>query len=82
MGTVQTVPVIDVAPFLAGDPVGEQEVVRQVGRACEAIGFLVLTGHGIAADLQARVFDVCREFFDLPEEEKLRSFTVPGTYFG
>ena len=82
MGTVQTVPVIDVAPFLAGDPVGEQEVVRQVGRACETIGFLVLTGHGIAADLQARVFDVCREFFDLPEEEKLRSFTVPGTYFG
>ena len=43
MGTVQTVPVIDVAPFLAGDPVGEQEVVCQVGRACETIGFLVLT---------------------------------------
>jgi len=26
-------------------------------------------GHGIAADLQARVFAVCREFFDFPEEE-------------
>src|SRR5262249_15390383 len=82
MGTVQTVPVIDVAPFLAGDPVGAQEVIRQVGRACETIGFLVLTGHGIAPDLQNRVFAVSREFFDLPEEEKLRYLTSPGTFFG
>ena len=82
MGSVQTVPVIDVAPFLAGDPIGGREVVRQVSRACETIGFLVITGHGIAAELQARVFEVCREFFDLSEEEKLRYSTVPGTYFG
>ncbi|MGE0824027.1 MAG: isopenicillin N synthase family dioxygenase [Candidatus Binatia bacterium] len=82
MGSVQSVPIIDIAPFLAGDPTGEQEVVRQVGHACETIGFLVLTGHGIAADLQARVFAICREFFDLPEEEKLRCLTIPGTYFG
>ena len=81
MGSVQTVPVIDVAPFLAGDPIGGREVVRQVSRACETIGFLVITGHGIAAELQARVFEVCREFFDLSEEEKLHYSTVPGTYF-
>jgi len=82
MGSIQTVPIIDVAPFLTGDPREGQEVVRQIARACETIGFLVITGHGIAADLQARVFAVCREFFDLPEEEKLRYYTVPGTYFG
>ena len=82
MGSVQTFPVIDVEPFLAGDPTGEQDVVRHVARACETIGCLVLTGHGIAPDLQERVFAVSREFFDLPEEEKLRHVTAPGTFFG
>jgi isopenicillin N synthase-like dioxygenase len=47
MASDHIVPVIDVAPFLAGDSVGTQEVVRQVGHACETIGFLVLTGHGV-----------------------------------
>lgn len=81
MGSTHTVPVIDIAPFLSGDPVGTQEVVRQVARACETIGFLVITGHGISSELQDRVFALSREFFDLPEEEKLR-YKVPHTYFG
>ena len=81
MGSAHTVPVIDIAPFLSGDPAGTQDVVRQISRACETIGFLVITGHGISAELQARVFAVSREFFDLPEEEKLR-YKVPRTYFG
>ena len=81
MGSTHTVPVIDIAPFLSGDPAGTQEVVRQIGRACETIGFLIITGHGIAAELQERVFAVSREFFDLPEEEKL-TYKVPRTYFG
>lgn len=82
MGVGQTVPVIDVALFLAGDPVGTQEVVRQVGHACETIGFLVLTGHGIDPALQARTFQAYQTFFDLPEAEKLRYHAVPGTYLG
>ena len=82
MGLIQTVPIVDVAPFLTGDPQGAQDVVRQVGRACETIGFLVLTGHGIDPALQSRTFQICREFFDLPEEEKLRYHGVPGTYLG
>ncbi|NOT57899.1 MAG: isopenicillin N synthase family oxygenase [Deltaproteobacteria bacterium] len=81
MSTVQTVPIIDVAPFLAGDPAGTHEVIRHVSRACETIGFLVLTGHGIPLELQERVFATSREFFDLPEEEKLRS-KIPGIYYG
>jgi isopenicillin N synthase-like dioxygenase len=59
-----------------------QEVVRQVGHACETIGFLVLTGHGIDPALQSHTFQVCQEFFNLPEAEKLRSHAVPGTYLG
>src|SRR5437867_4237613 len=82
MEAIQTVTIIDVAPFLTGDPRGAQDVVRQVGRACEIIGFLIVTGHGIDPALQSRTFQVCREFFELPEEEKLRYHGVPGTSLG
>jgi isopenicillin N synthase-like dioxygenase len=47
-------------------------VVEDVRRACEEIGFLVLTGHGVDSELVAGVASLSREFFDLPTEEKLR----------
>jgi isopenicillin N synthase-like dioxygenase len=48
-------------------------VVEDVRRACEEIGFLVLTGHGVDSELVAEVASLSRGFFDLPIEEKLRS---------
>lgn len=67
---MSTVPVIDVAPFLAGDPAGIAAVARQVGRACEEIGFFQVVGHGIDEAFIHSVHDVSIEFFDLPESVK------------
>jgi isopenicillin N synthase-like dioxygenase len=64
------VPVIDIAPYLAGDPAGKRQVAEQVGRACAEIGFLTIVGHGVPTELLRRTYDVSRAFFDLPEEEK------------
>lgn len=47
-------------------------VVEDVRRACEEIGFLVLTGHGVDRKLVAEIDSLARAFFDLPTEEKLR----------
>jgi isopenicillin N synthase-like dioxygenase len=47
-------------------------VVDDVRRACEDIGFLVLTRHRVDPGLVAEVDSLSREFFDLPTEEKLR----------
>jgi len=63
--------VIDIGPYLAGDPDGTKRVARAVGAACERIGFLVIAGHGIPDALVRRVFDVSLAFFDLPLAEKL-----------
>src|SRR5215475_14043753 len=82
MSSVYSVPIIDVAPFLASDPVGAKQIIREVTRALENIGFLVLTGHGFDPELQARTLGVAQDFFDLPEDEKLRSWHVPGTFMG
>jgi isopenicillin N synthase-like dioxygenase len=67
------VPVIDIGPFLAGDPEGVARVAAEVGHACEEIGFFQITGHGVPEEFIQSVYDVARAFFDLPEEEKARA---------
>ncbi|MGH7908017.1 MAG: isopenicillin N synthase family dioxygenase [Candidatus Binataceae bacterium] len=67
-----TVPVIDLNPFLTGDSEDKLKVAGLVNRACEDIGFLVVTGHGVDARLCNGVFEESKRFFDLPVEEKLK----------
>lgn len=66
------VPVIDIAPFLAGSAEGKRAVAEQVGRACSEIGFLTIVGHGVPRELIQQTYDVSRRFFDLPREEKIK----------
>lgn len=67
---MDTVPVIDIAPFLAGAPEGIASVARELGRACEEIGFFQITGFGVSEEFIQEVYDVSRRFFDLSEELK------------
>ncbi len=69
---ITSVPVIDIAPFLAGSAEGKRMVAAQVGQACEDIGFLSIVGHGVPVDLIQGTYDISRSFFDLPFEEKLQ----------
>ena len=76
------IPVIDLGAA------GDRDLVREVARACEEIGFFAVTGHGVPraviADLVARSY----AFFDLPQAEKLavrrprpeqnRGYIAPG----
>lgn len=68
--TLLSVPVIDLAPYFTGGAQGKEEVARQVDEACRSIGFLVITNHGIAPSLMARVSMASREFFALPLARK------------
>jgi isopenicillin N synthase-like dioxygenase len=89
MHSSDTVPVIDISPFQVGVTPGalrvaesRRAVIDQVRQALETIGFFVITGHGLAPDLQARTLRVARKFFDLPEDEKLRYCQVPHSFMG
>ncbi len=66
------VPVIDISPFLAGDPAGMESVAREIAHACEHTGFFQIIGHGVDLDFIQSVYDVSRAFFDLPESEKAK----------
>ena len=72
------VPVVDIAPFLAGTLAGKRTVAAAVGRACEDIGFLTIVGHGVPPELIERQYRLARAFFDLPVEEKLQAVPASG----
>jgi isopenicillin N synthase-like dioxygenase len=74
-----TIPVIDMAPFLSGDPAGSRAVAEAVRAACEGIGFFTITGHGVPEALVDRLYDDARALFTLPLEEKLRIRKPDGT---
>lgn len=63
-----TIPVIDITPYLdKSDPIG---VAKQIGRACEEIGFFMIKGHGIPLSLLQQVQCDATAFFDQPLETK------------
>ncbi len=66
------VPVVDVAAIGGGDAAAEQAVVRQLRDAATQVGFLHVTGHGIAPAVIARMRAAAARFFDLPLDDKMR----------
>jgi isopenicillin N synthase-like dioxygenase len=67
---VVVLPVIDIAPLIRGREIAA--IASEIDAACRETGFFYVTGHGVAPELQARVYDAAREFFALPEDEKAR----------
>ncbi|MGM9485525.1 isopenicillin N synthase family dioxygenase [Roseateles sp. NT4] len=67
-------PVIDLTP-LRDSSAGEaalQHCVAEIRRACLAHGFFYVTGHGLPAELTARLEALARAFFARAESDKLR----------
>lgn len=75
----ETIPVIDIGPFLSGDPAGARTVAEAVRQACEGIGFFTIVGHRVPESLVNRLYANARDFFALPLEEKLRVRKPEGT---
>ena len=42
-----------------------------IGEACKDKGFIIITNHGISLELQTKMFEQAKRFFDLPLEQKL-----------
>ncbi|EES12710.1 hypothetical protein BDA96_06G207100 [Sorghum bicolor] len=52
-----------------------RKVVEAIGRACESDGFFMVTNHGIPAAVVEGMLRVAREFFHLPESERLKCYS-------
>jgi isopenicillin N synthase-like dioxygenase len=71
-------PVIDMAPLFGRDDVARAAVAHQIATACRDTGFFYVSGHGIPADLIAQLDDLGRQFFALPEVDKMQIAMAKG----
>lgn len=65
------VPVIDLGPYLAGEPGALERTARLLRMASETLGFYFIGNHGIDQSLIDRVFAQAERFHALPLERKL-----------
>ena len=64
-------PLVDLSEAFEPGP-RRDAAVDTIRQACEDVGFLVITGHGVADDLVRRVDAASRRLFALPLDEKMR----------
>jgi len=77
--SAETLPVIDVAPLVAGGrPASLAGVARQIEAACREHGFFYVTGHGVEAGLMARLASASAAFFELPAPAKMEIAMARG----
>jgi isopenicillin N synthase-like dioxygenase len=77
-----TIPIIDIAPFIDGSSAARREVAGAVDAACSDLGFLIISGHGVSEALVEEVRAVSRAYFDLPTEAKIALRMPPDRYRG
>lgn len=71
---MSAIPIIDISKLVDDNSSFEEklEVAKQLGRACEEVGFLVLVGHNVPKDTIDNAWKNVREFFDLDVSEKMQ----------
>ncbi|CAM6126293.1 unnamed protein product [Calypogeia fissa] len=67
--TNSKVPIIDFSGL--SDSTKRASVCAQVARACETVGFFEIINSGVPQQVLDEAFDINRDFFSLPMEEKL-----------
>ncbi len=67
-GAAQGIPCLDISAFINGRD--KAILAQRFDQALREVGFLVITGHGIPADLIEAVYQQGLAFFDLPLDDK------------
>jgi isopenicillin N synthase-like dioxygenase len=64
------IPILDVGPFLAGEPGAAETLADAVVQTCLDTGFLVITNHGVPQVIIDNGFEAAASFFALDEASK------------
>lgn len=65
------IPVIDVGPFLSGEPGALDGAADEIAFALQNIGFFYIVNHGVPTALVDRILAATKAFHDLPTDDKL-----------
>ncbi|MFE2552365.1 isopenicillin N synthase family dioxygenase [Streptomyces sp. NPDC059355] len=76
---VPALPVIDLSQ--ADDPVQRPDFLKKLHAVARDTGFLYLTGHGITEPETARILELTRAFFALPEDDRLAVSNLNSPHF-
>jgi len=68
------IPVVDVGGLLGADPGRRAAAARELGDCARDVGFAYVVGHGIPPALFRQLVATTTQFFDLPHEEKMRTW--------
>lgn len=72
------IPRIDLRDYRKGNQAQHQAFIKHLGDGLKDCGFVIVSGHGIAADLIDRTYDQFKQFFALPETTKDQYDLVDG----
>ena len=67
-----SVPLVDLSPLRTGGDPEKRAIAAAVDQACRDIGLLIISGHGVPADVVEQARTLARAFFDLPLDEKMQ----------
>jgi isopenicillin N synthase-like dioxygenase len=67
----EQIPVVDLAPFMAGTRAGKDQVAKDIRSAAEDNGFLYIKNHGVPQEAINAAFAASKRFFTIPEADKL-----------
>lgn len=73
------IPSLDLADFTGNDPIKKKKFVDDLGQAYHSIGFVAIKNHGLTDDLVARLYEVNKKFFSLPDAVK-KKYEDPANF--
>jgi isopenicillin N synthase-like dioxygenase len=72
MPTPTAPPILDFSSFYGADNEAKARLVEEVRKCCHYNGFFQITGHRVPLELQRRVMECSKIFFNLPLEDKMQ----------
>jgi len=74
-GTTTAIPILDLGPWLDGEPGALDRLAADLRKACLEVGFYFITNHGVPQDLVDRTFEQTAELHHLPLDVK-RAYAI------
>ena len=73
MSDTQTIPIVDLGPYLAGEPGALERTARELRFALTEIGFYFIVNHSVPETLIRGAFEQAARFHGLPLERKMEA---------
>lgn len=78
MSALKKVPSLKISDYYSSDPAVKGKFIKDLQQSCEEFGFVIVRDHSISQDLIKKVYEVQKQYFDLPLEEKMKNFVNNG----